>query len=737
MKQQWRQHTLVLLFFSGLIFLLHYPLVFNISAHVAGNHPTDYYHFHWNYWWIRHALTNGLPLYTTDYVMAPFTTSLAYHTLTPIWFLVWAVLEPLFGQNVAINSIMLFALLLLAYATTGWLRAEGVRWRGAVLGGVLMLATSFIIQSVEWTVLSMLGWFWLPVLMLLIKQTRKNIAVGPDNRLGLWVLLLGLCVWGIGLTDFQYFLFGSAVVLPYAVRELLFLPTWSKRLRLVGMGIAALLLGMGLLWTLGPLADLYRVERDQFVPAEEEIRFQVDFPDQYFQAQTDTYYQPGLGRYVLLMALLSGVVLLIKPSTRRNGLFWLGVMLLPLLLMGGNSVVVAGLDLSVVHQFIYDTLEGLYRYPERWMPMAMLAVAALAAHALDVLMQHPRWLMIAYSVLLVVILAESHALNPTSVQLPPTQYTFYDDMGDDDDIYTVIEVPTGFSTGELIVGDSEDFQFQYAAVTHGKRIINAHLARAPFAQIWHYRTDDPLLSWLGQRRYLDPELVEPQLRDIVPNWPLGYIILHFDHIGYLGSTNEEIVGYFNQLPDLLCPVHIEDDAMTYRSTWHPDGCPERTPPQITDGVYQIDIGSPQDWRYLGWGWHRQEAVAGISVRWTGDWLQVVAGLDRTQSELLPQAALYVDLPPASYRVVYDAQSFATDRTATLLVNGQIVGTQLVPAANLAGIVYEIPANVIGDGQHIELLLQYDAAVVPESALNETYPRQLALMITAVRFERID
>ena len=34
-----------------------YPLLFNATTHTGGQWTTDYYHFHWNFWWIRHALT--------------------------------------------------------------------------------------------------------------------------------------------------------------------------------------------------------------------------------------------------------------------------------------------------------------------------------------------------------------------------------------------------------------------------------------------------------------------------------------------------------------------------------------------------------------------------------------------------------------------------------------------------------------------------------------------------------
>src|SRR5690606_17385445 len=104
--------------------------------------------------------------------------------------------------------------------------------------------------------------------------------------------------------------------------------------------------------------------------------------------------------------------------------------------------------------------------------------------------------------------------------------------------------------------------------------------------------DDPLLSWLGQRRFLEPELARAELERIIFDWPVGYIIVHQDLIGREGPTVQEVIGWLNAQADLLCPVWVEGDAVVYRTAWHPDGCPPRTPPEVEPGVYQIDVGSP-------------------------------------------------------------------------------------------------------------------------------------------------
>ena len=48
----------------------------------------------------------------------------------------------------------------------------------------------------------------------------------------------------------------------------------------------------------------------------------------------------------------------------------------------------------------------------------------------------------------------------------------------------------------------------FYGITHGKRMVNAHLSRVPISHYWYMRTDDPMLAWLGQRRFIEPEVVE-------------------------------------------------------------------------------------------------------------------------------------------------------------------------------------------------------------------------------------
>jgi hypothetical protein len=283
----------------------------------------------------------------------------------------------------------------------------------------------------------------------------------------------------------------------------------------------------------------------------------------------------------------------------------------------------------------------------------------------------------------------------------------------------VVEVPTAAMSGEGIVGEARFVTTQFYGMTHGKRMVNGHLSRVPISHYWYMRTDDPMMAWLGQRRLVEPETVAEQIRTRTFAYPIGYFVVHRDLIGGVGSvTDTEILGYFNSLRDLVCPLWVEGEAVIYRTAWHPDGCSARIPPQNDAGDYVIDIGSPDDVRYVGWGWHYAEPVGGLSLRWTGEY---------------PQTQVYLDLPPGVYDLTITAQAFYEPRQLRVLVNDVEVGEATVAVEPLQAYTFTIPADVIADEQHLKLTLDYDATVIPADVGFGSDPRRLAIAVDTITF----
>ncbi|MEZ4670934.1 MAG: hypothetical protein R3E39_23775 [Anaerolineae bacterium] len=350
------------------------------------------------------------------------------------------------------------------------------------------------------------------------------------------------------------------------------------------------------------------------------------------------------------------------------------------------------------------------------------------------IVRRPRWRYVLPVTLVFLIAADSWMYRSIAIQPIPHHYDFYDAMGREPYDYVVLEVPTGASSGEAIVGEQRFAALMWYGIFHHKRMVNGHISRVNVLNFWAMRTDDPLLAWLGQRRFVEPNLVEPELRQIITDWPVGYIVVHQDMIGRNGPTTQEIIGYLNSLPDLVCPMWVEGDVVVYRTTWHPDGCPPRTPPEAAPGVYHVDIGSQGDERFIGWGWHWPEIVGGATTwRWTGEY---------------PQTKLYVDLPPGAYTVTLAAQSFWEARQLSLKVNDVLLacrgGACSAPTENitvlpdsLQTLSFTLPAEVVGQGQHLMLTLDYDSVIVPKEVGQSADERKLAVAVDWVEFRRAD
>ncbi|NWF70716.1 MAG: hypothetical protein HXY40_16650, partial [Chloroflexi bacterium] len=609
-----KRNTVIILFYAALAGLaLYWPLL-HAQTHVPGFQTTDYFHFHWNYWWIRHALTTpGLSVYETNYVLAPFTTNLAYHTLAAFFYPIWALVEPLSGTLVAMNAIFVTAFTLMGCCTFWLLRREGASYGLALLGGCTLQLLPIMFNGVYASTVNILGFFWLPAQLLLWGKVAAANRAGKYGRALLWALAQGAAFYSMFLTDLQYPLFAAFLLLPYGGLTLLQAPTGRARVRLAALGIAALAVMLALLWFAGPLRALLAFDRAQLAPGQAEGAPHIAFPQGFLTRADDYWDNPTVGAFIVpftLAALAASVALRrrrVMQQARRIRWFWLALVPVPMVLSMGARLDIGATTITLPYTWLHQALGGTFRFPSRLVPVFALPALIFAAQTFTPLLAQPqvrrayRALVIAAALLFVLV--DFRLYEPMPIQEPVPAYEFYSAMGREPYDYVVIEAPVAAGTGEYWLGDLRLLATQFYGITHGKRMINGLISRAPVSHFYYLRTDDPLLSWLGQRRLLEPRLVEAEMRDIFYGWPVGYIVIHQDVIGRFTSTNQEIIGYFNSLPDLLCPVWVERDGVVFRTAWHPDGCPARTPLEIETGVYQIDVGAAGDERYIGWGWH--------------------------------------------------------------------------------------------------------------------------------------
>ncbi|MBI1255879.1 MAG: hypothetical protein GC204_00265 [Chloroflexi bacterium] len=747
-------------FYALLAVVALYNPLFHLSTSLTGLPVTDFYHFHWNYWWIRHALNNGLNVYLTNYLLAPTINNLAFHTLTPFFYPIWALLEPLIGTVAAMTAIFIFAMSASAVAFYALLRREGVSIGLALVGGAMLELTPLMFTAVFWTNINLMGWFWLPLLILTWGEMVRTAAPHPKSlshvngerdfkppsapplhrergaggevkrKLILLTLLLGATIWAMLLTDLQYALLNAFVIVPYALWMLWRVGSMRARIKLVIAGFVAVGIAVALLWFVGPLPYIFSFDGSDLALTPVDQAVSVPFPLGFlWHDDPDGTRHVSFGAIFLPLLLIAIALSFVGAHGRaplrsrlgRMRWFWLALVPLPLLFTAGAAISVLGAQITLPYLWLHNLFGGMFRYPERFVPVALIPGVLFAMLTLTPILARrrlARWIVPA--ALMFLVIADSHMLDPFPIQPIPTHYAFYDAIGKEPYDEVVLEVPTAAMSGEGIVGDSRDVQVMFYGIYHGKRMVNAHLSRVPISNYWYMRTDDPMLAWLGQRRYIDPPAVEAQMKQRIFDYPIGYFVIHRDRIGGVGSvTDQEILGYFNSLRDLVCPLWIEGDAIVYRTAWHPDGCPARIPPQDANGDYLIDIGATDDLHYIGWGWHQAETISGLTLRWTGEY---------------PQTQVYFDLPAGGYTLTISAQSFYEPRRLRLLINDEPVSDPVTVTPDaLHPYSFSVPAEVIGSGQHLKLTLDYDATVVPAEVGQGSDSRKLAVAVDTISF----
>ena len=720
-----RTPLLVLAFYILLAFIILNPIIVHTGTMVAG---FDYFNYHWNFWWIRHALTTpGLNVFETNFTFFPFMNNLGYHALTAFWFPLWALLEPVVGTLSAMTVIIVVAAVLNGYLFYCFLRRVGVATGLALLGGTALQCLPLVRYFYYNTHINLMDWFWLPSQLLLWQQVAASAEARRWRQLTLWSVAHGIALYGLSLTDHQFPIFAAFVLIPFGLLTLWRSP---QRLALAGAGLLAVCITLILLWVAGPLPYMLDFT-GTLSPGPVEERPGVPFPRGYFSVdpvwwEWDT---PTLGGFVTIAMLISLFASLspLKRLMPRDRWFWFAVMIPPLLLSMGPDIIVFGQTIPMPYRLLHALTNGMLRMPWRLAPIyvfaAMIFVGLTWTPLLSPLRRRRLYLLVPLFLLLSVDvrLFQTGPLRPV---LPA--YHFYEtigaEQGDSYDDLIIVEVPTGVGTGEILIGDERAITLQMYTMTHEKPVINGFISRAPGEHFWYLNTDDPMLSWLGQRRFLEPTLVEAQLRERIFDWPIGYIVVHQDIVGRYGPTLQEIIGYFNALDDLLCPMFIEGEAIVYRTAAHPDGCPPRTPPEIEPAIYEIDIGTPGDERFIGWGWHRQEHVFDVTMRWMGQYTQ-------TQ--------IYVDLPPGAYEITLSAQAFWEPRQLRLLANDTPLGEAVqVQTDNLQLFTFDLPGDITGDGKHLTLTLDYDDVIVPDDVGQSADGRPLAISVDRIRFRQI-
>lgn len=690
-------HFGVLAFYLLVCVLVFNRLLLQLDRVVSAGPLNDYHLFLWNNWWIKHALfTLHTDPYFTDYVLFPYQHNLSIHTLAPIFAPFNWVFSPLLGNLGAMNAMMWLCYALTGYATFLFMRyCGGVRRVSAALVGGLLF--TFLPAMMDHAInyhANMWPMLWIPIVMLVWWSVSK--ARGWRGGI-VFAFVLGLCLWGLWMTDSQFLIWTPLLLVPYGFLTLARAEDNRQRGRLIVLGLIALAVMTALL-LIAPLPALLKGEIGPTSPARYLTARAYSLPLSAF------FFNPGeadrsIGRVIIVLAVAA---LFIRPRTPRPiRWFWLALSIPPLILSLGPDIQIGDQVIPLPYRLLHDALNGLYRYPSRFAPIGVLALLAFIGISFDQIRLSRRN---SVTVLLVLaILIDGRLLAPFPVQDPLPDYAVYHEIGAEQGDYVILDVPVTVHSGWAQVGGDKGHRSMYYQTIHHKKQVNGSISRIPDIEHLFYQ-QSPLLGWFSASQPANVPAASEELSRFVREWPIGYVIVHLSWLDPTASLS--ILSFLNTHP-AICFWKQERDLVVYRERSR--GCAP-----LKDRV-EIDFGQQGDEPYLLDGWYPRESIGGAGARWS----RATTHLKITM------------IPGKDYEMTFNALGFGEDRRVTIRANDVEIGTVAL-SGDWTTHTLRIPAQAIGTTGVVTLTFAANGERSPSADGQSGDTRQLAAAYRSVR-----
>jgi hypothetical protein len=324
----------------------------------AGDHLQAVYRF----WLVGHQLERGDPPWRDPYSFQPLVDPQAVLAGWPFGLPFWP-LDALFGPVVAWNLLLLGTIVAAGLFTYGWLRALALRPAAAAVGGLAFAIAPYRLAQ---SGVHLLAWIAILLPLALLAFERARLA---DRRRAehAWGALAAAAVVSIPLSGQPHLALGTIpfVVVYAAVR---FAPVASAWLCAGALAAAAVGLAIHL--------TIVRDSAEAGGRSLDEVReFSADWGDLVSRWQLGGIEEFAYVGWLLPALAALGLVFLWRRRQRALVLLLAAAALVPVFLALGTNL--------VVYEWLWEVFPPLRypRVPGRLMPIANLALAALAAVA--------------------------------------------------------------------------------------------------------------------------------------------------------------------------------------------------------------------------------------------------------------------------------------------------------------------------------------------------------------------
>ena len=528
-RARWLQNGIALITCATMAVLMTQPLTAKFSTHLITSRDTLVHY--WNGWWIREALSEGLPLTYTNYLFYPNGVSLIYQNVGWLNVAAWLALQLVMGGVAAYNATLLFYLAVCGLAAFLLIR----ELTGDPLAGLLGMVAyqNWPARLTRLNFPNLVNTACIPLSLLFMIRTLRR---------GKWHdgLLTGVFVALTAYTRWQQLIPTAIVMGIYlafaSMRALLFKrdrdanqgegPLWpGTRRRVLPLMAGALVVVLAILPPALTLIQQQRSTSTSLIkPLDEESR-ETDLLayltpgenhpvlGQYTEGLHRRYYSHTWGHVSYIGLIPMGLAVLALRKEGHASAPWATVAGCLLLLGLGPNLRMGGKVYSDVPT-LYGLVDrvvplSLIRIPARFDVFLALPVAVLAGYGVRPLLSWARDKAAGAPILVTLILGSmvifEYLPGPISMQRQ-TPSPYYGQLAAKPGAFGVLNVPIREQSAKVYMFDQTQ---------HGHPMMQGHVSRIP-VEAYSTIISHPWLDVLRQTEEMAPQFtdVSRQLRSL-------------------------------------------------------------------------------------------------------------------------------------------------------------------------------------------------------------------------------
>lgn len=521
-KEKIKEPAWVIAAFTILTLILTYPGILNLSTKFMCDGGDGFQNM-WNMWWLKTSLLDlRQNPYHTTYLHYPDGVSLLFQTFNPFNGLISIPLQFLFNMETTYNLVVIFSFIMSGigmYCLARYLIKS--RLAAFIAGCIYTFCPFHFAHGLGH--LQLIAMEWIPFYILYMIKTHREGGWKNGVLGGVFLILTSLCSW-------YYMIYSGFITLIYLIYHLV-----ANRASIINkkFGRDFLILCVTFFVFMAPLLGpmLYTKMTQEFVGEHNPEIWSADLTSFFVPSGISTYgkawftpvWSKWIGNtaensnYIGYVVLVLSIFALIKC---RDARFW-GIVALfafimalgPYLRVMGKQYRLVPLPYHLLHRYV--PIFSFTGVPERFDIMIKFSLAIMVGYAVSWVYNRLGGVRIRYvfAVLVSVLIIMEYLAVPF-VQNRVEVSQFYREMARDEEVYGVMDIPSGAVT-------------LYLATIHGKPLVGGYVSR-PSQEALDFLKETPVIKDLMGEGKTESEDMPGTAREIFLTHNIRYVITHND-----------------------------------------------------------------------------------------------------------------------------------------------------------------------------------------------------------------